>query len=116
MWRSPAVAIHRPAAPAGTAIRIRKSGFSQEAGTPEIWPEKCASPCVLSGTEVVSSTDCVAVPALQIKVPVTAVTGPGVPLELLPLRTKPSTSKNVFPLDRFTRACPLRTDQGPAPA
>src|SRR5580692_1000486 len=58
----------------------------------------------------------VAVSALQTRVPVTAVTGPGVPLELLPLRTKPSTSKNVFPLDRFTRACPLRTDHGPAPA
>jgi hypothetical protein len=58
----------------------------------------------------------VAVPALQTKVPVTAVTGPGVPLELLPFRTNPSTSKDVFPLERLTRACPLRTDQGPAPA
>src|SRR5271165_1095709 len=55
-------------------------------------------------------------PGLQTKVPLTAVTGPGVPVELPPLRTKPSTSKKVKPLERFTRAWPLRTDQGPAPA
>ena len=39
-----------------------------------------------------------------------------VPLELLPFRTSTSTSKNAAPLVRFTRARPLRTDHGPAPA
>ena len=34
------VAIHRPAAPAGVTIRIRKTGLSQVAGVSEIWPSK----------------------------------------------------------------------------
>jgi hypothetical protein len=38
------VAIHRPAAPAGVTIRIRKAGLSQVAGKSEIWPSKWASP------------------------------------------------------------------------
>src|SRR5262249_48360741 len=110
------VAIQRPAAPAGAAMRIRKSGLPQEAGMPEICPANRASPCTSSETGVVSRTDTVVVPALQISVPVIALTGPGVPLELLPLSTSPSTSKYALPLERLTLACPLRTDQGPAPA
>ena len=34
--------------------------------------------------------------ASQTSVPVTEVTGPGVPLELLPFKTKPSTSNAYF--------------------
>src|SRR5713101_1121919 len=71
---------------------------------------------MLSETGSVSRTVTVVVPALHTSVPATAVTGPGVPLELLPLRTSPSKSKNVAPLARFTCARPLRTDHGPAPA
>src|SRR5438477_1520042 len=71
---------------------------------------------MLSETGGVSRMAAAVVPPLQTKVPVTAVTGPGVPLELLPFRTSPSTSKNVSPFERFTLAWPLRTDQGPAPA
>src|ERR1700751_5557637 len=55
-------------------------------------------------------------PGLQTKVPTTAVTGRGVPLELLPFSTRPSTSKKAAPVLKLTRARPLGTDQGPAPA
>src|SRR5437763_787810 len=110
------VPIQRPAAPAGAAIRTRKSGLAHDDGIPEIWPAKRAFPCTFSETALVSSTACAAVPALQTSVPVTALTGPGVPLELLPLSTRPSTSKKVVPSSRLTRACPLCTDHGPAPA
>src|SRR5262245_55333591 len=37
-------------------------------------------------------------------VPVTALTGPGVPLELVELMVSPSTSKKVAPFDRCTRS------------
>src|ERR1700749_2734927 len=55
-------------------------------------------------------------PELHTSVPLTAVIAPGVPLEFVPLRTSPSTSKDVYPFSRFTRARPLCTVQGPAPA
>ena len=48
-----------------------------------------------------------AVPALQTNVPVTAVTGPGVPLELLPLRTKPSTSNECVPVGKVHACVPI---------
>ena len=64
---------------------------------------------------MVSRTVCV-VPGLQISAPVTALIGPGVPLELVPLMTNPSTSKVVAPVLRLTLACPFRTVQAVAPA
>src|SRR5262249_35811098 len=70
------------------------------------------------GTAAVSLTTCGIAPfppGLHTKVPVTAVTGPGVPLKGLPLITSPSTSKEAAPVERFTRARPLRAVHGNVP-
>src|SRR5262245_3740990 len=79
-------------------------------------PEKRASPTPSIGTSLVSSSASLGPPpALQTTVPVTAVTGPGVPLKVCPLITSPCTSKLVLPVARSTRARPARTDHGNVP-
>src|SRR5262245_18852883 len=79
-------------------------------------PEKIALPRPSRGTGVVSKAiSRVGSPALQTRVPVTAVTGPGVPLNVVPLITSPSTSKKVAPVERLTLALPLRTLHGKVP-
>src|SRR5262249_61696896 len=115
MTRSARAAIQGPAAPAGVAIRTRKSGLAQGAGMFAIVPAKAASPCSSRGTGVVSRTFWVWVSGLHTKVPVTALTGPGVPVKAVPLITSPSTLNEVAPLERFTLAWPCRTDQAKVP-
>src|SRR6266446_10013814 len=98
-------------------MRIRKIGLPHPVvGTPLNCPLKLASPWASRGTEGVSNGVSPAVPASQTNVPVTAVIGPGVPLKVVPLITSPSTSKDVCPVDRSTRAWPLPADQGNVPA
>src|SRR5215510_2223413 len=46
----------------------------------------------------------------------TCVTGPAVPLNWVPLMFSPSTSNSVAPVERFTRARPLRATQANVPA
>ena len=89
--------------------------MSQVAGMPEICPANCALPCTLSERGAVSRTVGDAEPGLQTRVPVMEVTRPGVPLEVPPFNTRPSTVKKVLPVVRFTYTWPLWTDQGPAP-
>src|SRR5215468_60377 len=73
-------------------------------------PENSALPRASRGTGFVSSAiSWIGSPALQTMVPVIAVTGPGVPLNIVPLITRPSTSKKVAPVERLTLALPLRT-------
>ena len=69
-----------------------------------MWLEKWASPRALSATRAVSRTAYAWSPALHANVPVTALAGPGVPMELVELMVSPSTSKKVAPFDRFTRS------------
>src|SRR5262249_19460385 len=54
--------------------------------------------------------------SLHTSVPVTAVIGPGVPLNIVPSITSPSTSNDAAPVERFTRALPPRAVQGNVPA
>src|SRR5262245_18151786 len=110
MERSAPVAIQRPAAPAGVAIRTRKMGFAQECGTSRRAPANAALPRELRVTAGVSRVVSWPLPALHTSVPLTAVTGPGVPLKAVPLITSPSTAKLVAPVVRLTAADPARAD------
>src|SRR5262249_26611803 len=116
MERSVPVAIQNPRAPFGfwgfamVAMRTRKSGLAHTAGMPGIMPEKRAFPWPSIETSPVSSSASVWSPALQTSVPVTAFTGPVVPLKTCPMITSPCTSKSTAPVSRFTRAWPSRAD------
>src|SRR5262249_22177221 len=89
-------------------------GLGHMAGTFWSVPENRASPSTLIDTSGVSKVVCVA-PGLHTKVPTTAVIGPGVPLKGFPTITSPWTSQETAPVERFTRAWPLRTDHGKVP-
>src|SRR5262245_1679322 len=115
MRRSAPVAIQRPAAPAGVAMRMRKRGFPHEDGMFWRYPANAALPRELRVTARVSRVVSCAPPALHTSVPVTAVTGPGVPLKAVPLITSPSTAKLVAPVVRLTLADPPRADQANVP-
>src|SRR5262249_5085936 len=115
------VAIQSPAAPAGCAMRIRNSGFEHGDVMLPMLPEKPALPDGLSRTGMVSYTFSVLIPlascspGLHTSVPVTWVTGPGVPLNCVPLMTSPVTLKNAAPVLTFTAARPLRADHANVP-
>jgi hypothetical protein len=78
-------------------------------------PVNRALPCRLSGTTGVSRIASALSPGLQTRVPVTAVIGPAVPLNIDPLITSPSTSKEAVPLPRSTVALPARAVHGNVP-
>src|SRR5262249_54561429 len=108
MNRSTPVAIQRPAAPCGTAMRIRNSGLPHGIGPCVMFPENVALPRELGGTGALSCVDSLAAPASQTRVPVTDVTGPVVPLFGVPLITNPCTSNDMDPVFKSTLACPVR--------
>jgi hypothetical protein len=75
-------------------------------------PANSALPCASKGTSGVSMTVGLAEPGPQTSVPLTWVTGPGVPIVLPPARTSPLTSNSTKPLSSETKTSPSRVDQG----
>jgi hypothetical protein len=85
-----------------------------EEGALDSVPENEALPCALSATGDVSVTVGELL-ALQTSAPATFVTGPGVPLTLLPLITSPSTLNATSPVIRLTKAKPPVVVHGEVP-
>src|SRR6185503_8842932 len=126
IWTAP-LAIHGPsiafpANPLTRSTNAMSDSLEHTAGKLPRLPLKEASPVALNGTDGVSTrTELppLALPLLsQIRVPLTAVTGPGVPMVMLgepPAKTKPRTVNLTSPFCKFTRAKPAVVVQGRKP-
>jgi hypothetical protein len=82
-------------APAETRIRNATSVAWQPAVDELNEPENSALPCALSGTSGVSMTVGLAEPGPQTSVPLTWVTGPGVPIRRAPAGRCRSTARRL---------------------
>src|SRR5512143_2570567 len=91
--RTAPLAIQRPNAPAGWAMRIRNRGLLHGVSMDPMFPEKPALPSGLSDTGGVLWTCSSPWPALHTRVPITALIGPVVPVDVPPLMTSPWTKK-----------------------
>src|SRR5262249_24179334 len=95
-------------------MRTRNKGLAHVPTVPRL-PLNCAFPCASRFTPDVSWVDSPSVPGLHTRVPSTCVMGPGVPLNGAPLMTNCWILNEAAPVDRFTRALPLRTVQAKVP-
>src|ERR1700745_1454975 len=93
--------IHAPA-----AVRMRKAtSMALQPAVDELnEPENSALPCASNFTSEVSTAFGLAELCPQTSVPLTWLTGPGVPIALPPARTSPLTSNSTKPLVSSTKA------------